>query len=184
MKLSDYQVHTVSWTLLRWPGVKWRDSKRYINFVMDIVIAWYLFRFTLTEVKELVYRGFEVVTPERWQSLIKLVQEKIEDHYWEQDGLHEELLEWFLIHISSDSSDSEDGDGCDGGINDSSSTSNSESESFFIWCKIVLIFAIVVLQLVYCSPGVSGWLGLNSANNTNRWSVSLFTFKIAVTVLC
>ncbi|XP_065905339.1 uncharacterized protein [Dysidea avara] len=86
-------------------------------------------RFTLTEVKELVYQGFEAVTSERWQSLIKHVQEEVEDHYWEQDGLHEELLERFLIHVSSDSSDSEDGDGGDGGINDSSTTSNSESES-------------------------------------------------------
>jgi len=57
---------------------------------MDIVIAWYLFRFT-TKVKELVYQEFEAVTPKRWQSLIKHVQEKVEDHYWEQDGLHEEL---------------------------------------------------------------------------------------------
>ncbi|XP_065889075.1 uncharacterized protein [Dysidea avara] len=83
-------------------------------------------RFTLTEVKELVYQGFEAVTSERWQSLIKHVQEEVEDHYWEQDGLHEELLEQFLIHVSSDSRDSEDGDG---GINDSSTTSNSESKS-------------------------------------------------------
>ena len=50
-------------------------------------------RFTLTEVKELVYQGFEAVTSERWQSLIKHVQEKVKDHYWEQNGIHEELLE-------------------------------------------------------------------------------------------
>ena len=117
---------------MAWSQVKGhvkRNNKRYINIVMDIVIVWHLFRFTLTEVKELVYQGFEAVTSERWQSLIKHVQEEVEDHYWEQDGLHEELLERFLIHVSSDSSDSEDGDGGDGGINDSSTTSNSESES-------------------------------------------------------
>ena len=114
---------------MAWSQVKGhvkRNNKRYINIVMDIVIVWHLFRFTLTEVKELVYQGFEAVTSERWQSLIKHVQEEVEDHYWEQDGLHEELLEQFLIHVSSDSRDSEDGDG---GINDSSTTSNSESKS-------------------------------------------------------
>ena len=109
---------------MAWSQVKGhvkQNNKRYINIVMDIVIVWHLLRFTLTEVKELVYQGFEAVTSERWQSLIKHVQEEVEDHYWEQDGLHEEFLERFLIHISSDSSD--------GSINDSSTTSNSESES-------------------------------------------------------
>ena len=43
-------------------------------------------------------------------------------------GLHEELLEQFLIHISSDT-DSEDGDGGNGGINDSSTSSSSGSKS-------------------------------------------------------
>ena len=32
-----------------------RNNKRYIHFVMDFVIAWYLLRFTLTKVKELVF---------------------------------------------------------------------------------------------------------------------------------
>ena len=64
----------------------------------------------MTEVKELVYRVFEAVTSERWLSLIKHVQEKVEDHYWELDELHEELLERFLIHVSSDSSNGDGGD--------------------------------------------------------------------------
>ena len=68
-------------------------------------------RFTLTEVKELVYQGFAAVTPARWQSLIKHVQEKVEDHYWEADGLNEELLERFIINNSSDSDDSVSADG-------------------------------------------------------------------------
>ena len=38
-------------------------------------------RFTLTEVKELVYKGFEKVTPDRWQSLIRHVQEKVNSSY-------------------------------------------------------------------------------------------------------
>ena len=56
----------------------------------------------------LVYQGFEGVTPVRWQSL-KHVQDKVEDHYWEADGLNEELLERFNINNSNDSdSDSDD----------------------------------------------------------------------------
>ena len=39
--------------------------------------------FNLTEVERLVWEGFEVVTPERWASLVKHVREKVEDHYWE-----------------------------------------------------------------------------------------------------
>ena len=50
-------------------------------------------RFTLAEVKELVYQEFEAVTPEQWQSLIKHVQDKVE----EADGLNEELTVMMLL---------------------------------------------------------------------------------------
>ena len=40
-------------------------------------------KFTLSEVERLLNEGFKIVTPERWKKLIKHVQEKIEDHYWE-----------------------------------------------------------------------------------------------------
>ena len=103
-------------------------------------------RFTLTEVKELVYQGFETVTPERWQALIKHVHEKVEDHYWEADGLNEELLERFIINNSSDS-DSDDTAG--GHINDDSSTSfgskssslptSSDEVQSSIWCYFICI---------------------------------------------
>ena len=103
-------------------------------------------RFTLTEVKELVYQGFETVTPERWQALIKHVQEKVEDHYWEADGLNEELLERFIINNSSDS-DSDDT--ADGDINNDSSTSfgskssslptSSDEVQSSIWCYFICI---------------------------------------------
>ena len=62
-------------------------------------------RFMLTEVKKLVHEGFSIVTPKRWQSLIKHVEEKVENHNWEHDGLNEELLECFIINTSSDSND-------------------------------------------------------------------------------
>ena len=58
-----------------------------------------------------MYEGFEIVTPQRWQSLITHVKEKVEDHYWDTDGLNEELLEPFIIDISSDTSDDDISDG-------------------------------------------------------------------------
>ena len=58
-----------------------------------------------------MYEGFEIVTPQRWQSLITDVKEKVEDHYWDTDGLNEELLEPFIIDIISDTSDDDISDG-------------------------------------------------------------------------
>ena len=55
--------------------------------------------------------GFEIVTPQRWQSLITHIEEKVKDHYWEADGLNEELLEPFIIDIGSDNSDDNISDG-------------------------------------------------------------------------
>ena len=55
--------------------------------------------------------GFEIVTPQQWQSLITHVEEKVEDHYWVADGLNEELLEPFIIDIDSDNSDDNISDG-------------------------------------------------------------------------
>ena len=84
-------------------------------------------RFTLTEVKELVYEGFGKVTPEKWQSLVNHT-EKVENHYWEADGLNEELLERFII-TNSDSESSDD-EGVNEGFSDADSTSfGSRSES-------------------------------------------------------
>ena len=79
--------------------------------------------------KELVYEGFDKVTPERWQSLIKHVEVEVEDHYWEADGLNEEVLERFVITNSSDS-ESSDNEGVNEGFLEADSTSfGSRSES-------------------------------------------------------
>lgn len=52
---------------------------------------------------------------------------KVEDHYWETDGLTEELLERFIINISdSESSDNSDDD-VDKGVNDGFSDGDSTS---------------------------------------------------------
>ena len=56
--------------------------------------------FNLTEVEHLAWEGFEVVTPERWASLVKHVREKVEDHYWEVDGLAEH---YSVVLVSSPS---------------------------------------------------------------------------------
>ena len=53
---------------MAWSQVKGHvkdNNKKYAFFKSTIVISGVLFRFTLTEVKELVYEGFEKVTPER-----------------------------------------------------------------------------------------------------------------------
>ena len=55
--------------------------------------------------------------------------EKVENHYWEADGLNEELLERFIITNSSDSESSDD-EGVNEGFSEGDSTSfGSMSES-------------------------------------------------------
>ena len=79
--------------------------------------------------KELVYEGFDKVIPERWQSLIKHVEVEVEDHYWEADGLNEEVLERFVITNSSDSESSDDEGVNEGFLEaDSESTDSSDEE--------------------------------------------------------
>ena len=102
-----------------------------------------------TQVKELVYEGFEKVTPERWQSLIKHVEQKVEDHYWEADGLNEELLERFII-TNSDSESSDD-EGVNEGFSDDStsfgsmseSTDSSDEEVGTMYCNYILRFLYI-----------------------------------------
>jgi hypothetical protein len=61
----------------------------------------------------LALKGFDIVTPERWQSLIDHVRVKVEDFYWEKDCLFEEEASEFIIHLSE---------------SDLESSSSSESE--------------------------------------------------------
>ena len=65
-------------------------------------------KFTLSEVKRLVDEGFKMVTPEECKKMIKHVQEKIEDHYWEHDGLYEDMMEQLIIQVGNGSSSSVD----------------------------------------------------------------------------
>ena len=64
--------------------------------------------------------------------MIKHVEEEVEDHYWEADGLNEEILEQFIITVSSDSESSDDDCGDEGvndGFSDDSTSSGSSTES-------------------------------------------------------
>ena len=70
--------------------------------------------FTLTHVKELTYKGFELVDAENWGKLIDHVKRQFEDKYWEVDGLQEEAMEGFIIRV--------------GGSDDDTSSSSSESD--------------------------------------------------------
>ena len=63
--------------------------------------------------KRLVEEGFQYVTAERWRSLIKHVEEKVEDHYWQHDGLYEQQVDELIITVGGEddgSSESSDDD--------------------------------------------------------------------------
>ena len=100
-------------------------------------------RFTLTEVQRLVYEGFEKVTSQEWQSLITHVEEKVEDHYWEADGLHEELLERFIINTSSDTSDDDISD------SDEDVDSMEVSHSAEDVCSCNSVLCIITCQVLF-----------------------------------
>ena len=82
----------------------WSQVKRYIKENNRL--------FTLTAVKELTYGGFEKVRAEEWEKLIKHVESNFEDKYWHEDGLQEESVDDFIIHVggSDDESSSESED--------------------------------------------------------------------------
>ena len=85
-------------------------------------------RFTLDEVEDLAWKGFEKVTPERWADLFKHVRDKVEDHYWDNDRLELQeqfrLPSEFVIHLSGESSDESDDDALSEGIFSNSSSLN------------------------------------------------------------
>ena len=79
--------------------------------------------FNLTEVEQLAWEGFGIVTADRWCKLIRHVRDKVEDHYWTSDGLYEQTIRHFAINFGSDletdtaRSDDSDSDH-DGGTSD------------------------------------------------------------------
>ena len=87
--------------------------------------------------------GFGIVTPQLWQSLITHVEEKVEDHYWEADGLNEELLEQFIIEIGSDDSDDNISDGGEDGDENVGSMEESDAESAEDVCNITFCLSFI-----------------------------------------
>ena len=87
-----------------------------------------------------MHEGFGIVTPQRWQSLITHVEEKVEDHYWEADGLIEELLEQFIINNNSDDNIS---DGGEDGNENVGSMEESDAESAEDVCSITFCLSFI-----------------------------------------
>ena len=83
----------------------WSQMKHYIKTHNT--------KFTLSEMERLTHIGFTAVTADRWISLIAHVKEKVEDHYWETDGLQMELVEEFIILTEGDSESEEDSSSSD-----------------------------------------------------------------------
>ena len=84
----------------------WSQMKHYIKT--------HNLKFTLSEMERLTHIAFTAVTPDRWKSLLAHVKEKVEDHYWEADGLQMELVEEFIISTEGDTeSESEDSSSSD-----------------------------------------------------------------------
>ena len=62
--------------------------------------------FTLKEVEKLVPEGMSMVTPALWEKFCHHT-EKVEDEYWQKDGLIEDIVEEILINAEDDCSDSD-----------------------------------------------------------------------------
>ena len=65
--------------------------------------------FTMVEVEQLTPHGIGAVTPDLWKKYVEHVQ-CVEDKYWEQDGLIEEVVEECLEQFGEEDSDDNDSD--------------------------------------------------------------------------
>ena len=61
----------------------------------------------------MVSKGFDVVTPDNWKSLIQHLKIHFEDHCWSNDGLYEELVYEFIIQVGDKMDESGDSDQSD-----------------------------------------------------------------------
>ena len=76
-------------------------------------------KFTLDALERLVNEGFAQVTPERWNSLIKHTQEKVEDVYFTSDRLGNwKQVHEFVIYVEADDDESDNSDKDDSDISD------------------------------------------------------------------
>ena len=106
--------------------------------------------FNLTEAEHLAHEGFEVVTPEYWASLVKHVRDKVDDHYWEVDGLAEHYSVWeFTFRIrrppeddpNEESSSEEDTD------SDNDLMAGDESDFCMFYNSIFVSFILLLFVL-------------------------------------
>jgi len=89
----------------------WAKVKRYVrdrNTQGDL---------SLRRLRELTTEGIQSVTAEDWEGYCRHVQ-KLEDEYWERDGIVADVIDEFIINVQDNSSDDE-----------SSSDSSSSMES-------------------------------------------------------
>ena len=48
------------------------------------------------------------MTADRWSKLVKHVRKKVEDHYWDCDGLYQQFVDQFIIQFVDGDSDCDD----------------------------------------------------------------------------
>jgi hypothetical protein len=63
--------------------------------------------FKLEDVRLLLEKGIQIVTPERWEKCVQHVI-KEEDKMWNLDGLIETVIESLIINLQDSSDDSSD----------------------------------------------------------------------------
>ena len=71
--------------------------------------------------------GFDIVTPDHWQSLIQHVDIHFEDHSWSNHGLYEELVNEVIVQVGGESGESDDFD-----QSDSSNDKQFQTISYFL----------------------------------------------------
>ena len=107
---------------------------------LSILLAWAQIKghikantsaFNLREVEQLVQEGYDVVTPDRWKSLIEHVKIHFEDNYWSNDGLYEKLVDKFIIQVGGESDESDDSDQSDSSDDEYFSQSSFFAKKFF-----------------------------------------------------
>ena len=80
----------------------------------------------MSEVKGLVERRLEVITPEFWGNCVKHVK-SIENNYWKSDIAVDEVIESVVINLAETDSDSTDTAAEDGHISDYSTVSGGDT---------------------------------------------------------
>ena len=75
--------------------------------VVKAYVAKHNKKFTLKEVEKLVPQAIKTVTPAMWKKFCDHTA-KVEEEYWEKDGLVEDVVEEILINVGDDDDDESD----------------------------------------------------------------------------